>query len=163
MLNLIKKIFGSDNKRELSRIQKIVDSTNKLEDELIQKSDTELKAEISSIKNTIDKLEDLDNHIPKILAIAREASNRNLGLRPFDVQLVGAIALHEGKISEMKTGEGKTLVASLTVVLNSLYRSVHLVTVNDYLARRDALWMSPIYDSLGLKVGVLNSYISYLV
>tara|TARA_Y100001970_G_scaffold293661_1_gene442085 strand:- start:24745 stop:27387 length:2643 start_codon:yes stop_codon:yes gene_type:complete len=163
MLNLIKKIFGSDNKRELSRIQKIVDSINKFEDELVKKSDHELKSETASIRSSINNIEDLDKHLPRILGIAREASNRNLGLRPFDVQLVGAIALHEGKISEMKTGEGKTLVASLAVVLNSLYRSVHLITVNDYLARRDALWMSPIYISLGLKVGVLNTDSSYLV
>ena len=163
MLNLIKKIFGSDNKRELSRIQKIVDSINKFEDELANKSDDELKSETFSIRSSIKNIEDLDKHLPRILGIAREASNRNLGLRPFDVQLVGAIALHEGKISEMKTGEGKTLVASLAVVLNSLYRSVHLITVNDYLARRDALWMSPIYISLGLKVGVLNTDSSYLV
>ena len=163
MLNLIKKIFGSDNKRELSRIQKIVDSINKFEDELVKKSDHELKLETASIRSSINNIEDLDKHLPRILGIAREASNRNLGLRPFDVQLVGAIALHEGKISEMKTGEGKTLVASLAVVLNSLYRSVHLITVNDYLARRDALWMSPIYISLGLKVGVLNTDSSYLV
>ncbi len=163
MLNLIKKIFGSDNKRELSRIQKIVDSINKFEDELANKSDDELKSETFSIRSSIKNIEDLDKHLPRILGIAREASNRNLGLRPFDVQLVGAIALHEGKISEMKTGEGKTLVASLAVVLNSLYRTVHLITVNDYLARRDALWMSPIYISLGLKVGVLNTDSSYLV
>ena len=97
------------------------------------------------------------------MAIAREISNRKLGLRPFDVQLIGAIAIHEGKIAEMKTGEGKTLVASLAVVLNSIFSSVHLITVNDYLARRDALWMSPIYISLGLKVGILNNDKSYLV
>ena len=163
MINLIKKIFGSDNKRELSRINKMVDSINNLENEIHDKTDIELKDEISSIRLQIQNPKELDEHLSRVLAIARETSNRKLGLRPFDVQLLGAIALHEGKISEMKTGEGKTLVASLAVTLNSLYQSVHLITVNDYLARRDALWMSPIYISLGLKVGILNSDASYLV
>ncbi len=163
MINLIKKIFGSDNKRELSRINKMVDSINNLENEIHDKTDIELKDEISAIRLQIHNPKDLDEHLSRVLAIARETSNRKLGLRPFDVQLLGAIALHEGKISEMKTGEGKTLVASLAVTLNSLYQSVHLITVNDYLARRDALWMSPIYISLGLKVGILNSDASYLV
>ena len=163
MINLIKKIFGSDNKRELSRISKMVDSINNLEKEIAHKTDLELKDEISSIRLQIHNPKELDEHVSRVLAITRETSNRRLGLRPFDVQLLGAIALHEGKISEMKTGEGKTLVASLAVTLNSLYQSVHLITVNDYLARRDALWMSPIYVSLGLKVGILNSDVSYLV
>ena len=163
MINLIKKIFGSDNKRELSRINKMVDSINNLENEIHDKTDIELKDEISAIRLQIHDPKELDEHLSRVLAIARETSNRKLGLRPFDVQLLGAIALHEGKISEMKTGEGKTLVASLAVTLNSLYQSVHLITVNDYLARRDALWMSPIYISLGLKVGILNSDASYLV
>ena len=163
MINLIKKIFGSDNKRELSRINKMVDSINNLENEIHDKTDIELKDEISAIRLQIHNPKELDEHLSRVLAIARETSNRKLGLRPFDVQLLGAIALHEGKISEMKTGEGKTLVASLAVTLNSLYQSVHLITVNDYLARRDALWMSPIYISLGLKVGILNSDASYLV
>ncbi|MBT3795514.1 preprotein translocase subunit SecA [bacterium] len=163
MINLIKKIFGSDNKRELSRISKMVDSINNLEKEIADKTDLELKDEISSIRLQIHNPKELDEHVSRVLAITRETSNRRLGLRPFDVQLLGAIALHEGKISEMKTGEGKTLVASLAVTLNSLYQSVHLITVNDYLARRDALWMSPIYVSLGLKVGILNSDVSYLV
>ena len=105
----------------------------------------------------------MDVYIDRVLAITREVSKRKLGMRPFDVQLVGAIILHEGKIAEMKTGEGKTLVASMSVVLNSLHSSVHLITVNDYLARRDALWMSPIYMSLGLKVGILNNDSSFLV
>jgi preprotein translocase subunit SecA len=163
MLNLIKKIFGSDNKRELSRISKFVDAVNKLEDEISIKSDLELRKDIEFMKSETQNPDQLDQYIPKVLAITREISSRKLGLRPFDVQLLGAIALHEGKIAEMKTGEGKTLVASLAVVLNSLFRSVHLITVNDYLARRDALWMSPIYISLGLRVGILNSDKSYLV
>jgi preprotein translocase subunit SecA len=141
----------------------MVDSINNLEKEIADKTDLELKDEISSIRLQIHNPKELDEHVSRVLAITRETSNRRLGLRPFDVQLLGAIALHEGKISEMKTGEGKTLVASLAVTLNSLYQSVHLITVNDYLARRDALWMSPIYVSLGLKVGILNSDVSYLV
>ena len=163
MLNLIKKIFGSDNKRELSRIGKLVISINKLEEEVSLKSDLELKKEVEVIKANIRSPQELEEHLVRVLAIAREISNRKLGLRPFDVQLIGAIAIHEGKIAEMKTGEGKTLVASLAVVLNSIFSSVHLITVNDYLARRDALWMSPIYISLGLKVGILNNDKSYLV
>ena len=163
MLNLIKKIFGSDNKRELSRIGKLVISINKLEEEVSSKSDLELKNEVEVIKANIRSPQELDEHLVRVLAITREISNRKLGLRPFDVQLIGAIAIHEGKIAEMKTGEGKTLVASLAVVLNSIFSSVHLITVNDYLARRDALWMSPIYISLGLKVGILNNDKSYLV
>ena len=163
MLNLIKKIFGSDNKRELSRIGKLVISINKLEEEISSKSDLELKNEVEVIKANIRSPQELDEHLVRVLAITREISNRKLGLRPFDVQLIGAIAIHEGKIAEMKTGEGKTLVASLAVVLNSIFSSVHLITVNDYLARRDALWMSPIYISLGLKVGILNNDKSYLV
>ena len=147
MLNLIKKIFGSDNKRELSRIGKLVISINKLEEEISSKSDLELKNEVEVIKANIRSPKELDEHLVRVLAITREISNRKLGLRPFDVQLIGAIAIHEGKIAEMKTGEGKTLVASLAVVLNSIFSSVHLITVNDYLARRDALWMSPIYIS----------------
>ena len=149
MLNLIKKIFGSDIKRELSRIGKLVISINKLEEEISSKSDLELKNEVEVIKANIRSPQELDEHLVRVLAITREISNRKLGLRPFDVQLIGAIAIHEGKIAEMKTGEGKTLVASLAVVLNSIFSSVHLITVNDYLARRDALWMSPIYISLG--------------
>lgn len=163
MLNLIKKIFGSDNKRELARINKIVIAINNLEESFLNNSDLELKNEIESIKSEISKSEDLDLHIDRVLAVTREVSKRKLGMRPFDVQLVGAIILHEGKIAEMKTGEGKTLVASMSVVLNSLHGSVHLITVNDYLARRDALWMSPIYMSLGLKVGILNNDSSFLV
>ena len=163
MLNLIKKIFGSDNKRELARINKIVIAINNLEESFLNNSDLELKNEIETIKTEISKSEDLDLYIDRVLAITREVSKRKLGMRPFDVQLVGAIILHEGKIAEMKTGEGKTLVASMSVVLNSLHGSVHLITVNDYLARRDALWMSPIYMSLGLKVGILNNDSSFLV
>jgi len=163
MLNIIKKIFGSDNKRELARINKIVIAINNLEESFLNNSDLELKNEIETIKTQVSKPEDLDVYIDRVLAITREVSKRKLGMRPFDVQLVGAIILHEGKIAEMKTGEGKTLVASMSVVLNSLHSSVHLITVNDYLARRDALWMSPIYMSLGLKVGILNNDSSFLV
>jgi len=163
MLNIIKKIFGSDNKRELARINKIVIAINNLEESFLNNSDLELKNEIETIKTQVSKSEDLDVYIDRVLAITREVSKRKLGMRPFDVQLVGAIILHEGKIAEMKTGEGKTLVASMSVVLNSLHSSVHLITVNDYLARRDALWMSPIYMSLGLKVGILNNDSSFLV
>ena len=163
MLNIIKKIFGSENEREVLRIKKIVETVNSHEEDLAGKSIDNLRDRISSLKEEVKNYEDIDAVIPEVMAIGREASKRMLGLRPFDVQILGAIVLHEGKIAEMKTGEGKTLVAAITVVLNSLFQSVHVVTVNDYLARRDALWMSPIYLSLGLTVGVLNNDKSYMV
>ena len=163
MLNIIKKIFGSENEREVLRIKKIVETVNSHEEDFAGKSIDNLRDRIFSLKQEVKNYEDIDSVIPEVMAIGREASKRMLGLRPFDVQILGAIVLHEGKIAEMKTGEGKTLVAAITVVLNSLFQSVHVVTVNDYLARRDALWMSPIYLSLGLTVGVLNNDKSYMV
>ena len=161
MLNIIKKIFGSGNQREISRINKIVEKINSLENEYSELSLDQLKKKFLDLSKNEN---DLDVHLPDVFAITREVSKKTLKLRPFDVQLVGGIVLHEGKIAEMKTGEGKTLVATLPVVLNSIKsESVHVITVNDYLARRDALWMSPIYLSLGLKVGILNNGISYRI
>ena len=163
MFNLVKKIFGSGNKREISRITKTVNIINDLEDKYSKLNVLQLKDKFEEFKNkelSPNKLEDM---LPDIFAIGREVSKIVLGLRPFDVQLIGGIVLHEGKIAEMKTGEGKTLVATLPVILNSLVQNVHLITVNDYLARRDAKWMGPIYLSLGLRVGVLNSGKSYEV
>ena len=161
MLNIIKKIFGSGNQREISRINKIVEKINSLENEYSELSLDQLKKKFLDLSKNEN---DLDFHLPDVFAITREVSKKTLKLRPFDVQLVGGIVLHEGKIAEMKTGEGKTLVATLPVVLNSIKsESVHVITVNDYLARRDALWMSPIYLSLGLKVGILNNGISYRI
>tara|TARA_B100000282_G_scaffold49822_1_gene31540 strand:+ start:2499 stop:5069 length:2571 start_codon:yes stop_codon:yes gene_type:complete len=164
MLNIIKKIFGSGNEREISRISKIVEKINSKEESLKNLSLENLKNKYLDLKIRYEQSGELDNFIIDVFALTREVSKKTLKLRPFDVQLIGGIVLHEGKIAEMKTGEGKTLVATLPVVLNALDPyPVHLITVNDYLARRDALWMAPIYLSLDLKVGVLNNGISYTV
>jgi len=162
--NIIKKIFGSDNEREVSRINKLVDQINQLEEKYSKEDIGELKNIFLNFRNNESNEKNIDLLIPDVFAIVREISKRKLGLRPYDVQLIGGVVLHEGKIAEMKTGEGKTLVACMPVVLNSITgNGVHLITVNDYLARRDALWMSPIYVALGLKVGVLNNDISYTI
>ena len=164
MLNVIKKIFGSGNEREISRILKIVEKINSQEENFINLSLEDLKNQYLQLKTRYEEIGQLDNFIIDVFALTREVSNKTLKLRPFDVQLIGGIVLHEGKIAEMKTGEGKTLVATLPVILNALDPyPVHVITVNDYLARRDALWMAPIYLSLDLKVGVLNNGISYTV
>ncbi len=163
-INILKKIFGSDNEREISRIKKIVDEINQLEERYSKEDTSELKKIFLKLKNNESNNQNLDLLIPDVFAIVREISKRKLGLRPYDVQLIGGVVLHEGKIAEMKTGEGKTLVACLPVILNSIKgEGVHLVTVNDYLARRDALWMSPIYMALGLTVGISNNDKSYIV
>jgi len=113
---------------------------------------------ILSKKGTLQSLDELDEHLVNVFAFTREVARRTVGMRHFDVQLIGGIVLHKGKIAEMKTGEGKTLVATLPVVLNSLMnRNIHMVTVNDYLAKRDAMWMGPIYLALGLRVGVITT------
>ena len=149
MLNIIKKIFGSGNEREISRISKIVEKINSKEESLKNLSLENLKNKYLDLKIRYEQSGELDNFIIDVFALTREVSKKTLKLRPFDVQLIGGIVLHEGKIAEMKTGEGKTLVATLPVVLNALDPyPVHLITVNDYLARRDALWMAPIYLSL---------------
>jgi preprotein translocase subunit SecA len=150
------KIFGSRNERELKRLTPLVDKINSLEDGMRAKSDSELKAMTPYLKDKLAAGASLDDILPEAFATVREASQRTLGMRPFDVQLLGGIVLHEGKISEMKTGEGKTLVATMPVYLNALAgKGVHVVTVNDYLAHRDAEWMGAIYRFLGLEVGVI--------
>jgi len=154
--NLIKKIVGTKNERELKRIGPIVDRINGLEDKMKNLSDAELRAVTPALKQRIENGEGLDDILPEAFAAVREAGRRTVDMRHFDSQLVGGIVLHEGKIAEMATGEGKTLVATLPVYLNALTGlGVHLVTVNDYLARRDAEWMGPIYKFLGLTVGVV--------
>jgi len=153
---LVKKVIGTKNDRELKRLWPLVDEVNSLEDEVVALSDAELRARTASLKEQIDQGATLDDILAPAFATAREASKRALGMRPFDVQLLGGIALHRGNIAEMKTGEGKTLVATLPVYLNALSgKGVHVVTVNDYLARRDAEWMGRLYDFLGLEVGVV--------
>ncbi|RPI75090.1 MAG: preprotein translocase subunit SecA, partial [Desulfobacteraceae bacterium] len=151
-----KRIFGSKNERELKRIAPWVAEINRLEPDFQKLSDPELSAKTVEFKNRLAQNEPLDSLLPEAFAAVREASVRVLGMRHFDVQLIGGIALHEGKIAEMKTGEGKTLAATLPLYLNALTgRGVHLVTVNDYLAKRDAEWMSGIYRMLGLTVGTI--------
>ena len=157
MINLIlRKILGSKNDRELRRMAPLVDRITAFEPELRQLSDADLKAKTPQFKERLDQGESLDEILPEAFAVAREASLRALGMRPFDVQLIGGIVLHEGKIAEMKTGEGKTLVAVMPAYLNALTgKGVHIVTVNDYLARRDTAWMGGIYNFLGLTVGTI--------
>jgi len=153
---ILKKIFGSENERDLKRFQPLVDEINKLEPDFQKLSDEELKAKTGEFKERIKAGASLDDLLPETFACVREAAWRTLKMRHFDVQLLGGIVLHRGNIAEMKTGEGKTLVATLSVYLNALTeRGVHVVTVNDYLARRDAEWMGHIYKFLGLSVGVI--------
>src|SRR5882672_1789445 len=167
---LLTKVFGSSNQRYLKSIQPIVDQINELEPAIKKLTDEQLRARTAEFKEQLQhavadvtdlderkrrERETLDEILPEAFAIVREASVRTTGMRHFDVQLIGGIALHQGKIAEMRTGEGKTLVATLPVYLNALTgKGVHLVTVNDYLARRDAEWMGRLYTFLGLTVGV---------
>lgn len=159
--NPLTKIFGSKNERELRRLSPLVDQTNSLEPEIRSLSDAELTSATARFRERLDQGATLDDLLPEAFAVVREASVRTLGMRPFDVQLIGGIVLHQGKISEMKTGEGKTLAATMPVYLNALTgRGVHVVTVNDYLARRDAEWMGAIYKFLGLTVGVILHHLN---
>jgi len=154
--NLIRNVIGSKNSRELKRMSKIVDKINALEPQIQALSDTELQAKTAEFKERIEKGESLDKILPEAFAVCREASVRIMNMRHFDVQMIGGITLHEGRIAEMRTGEGKTLVGTLPTYLNALTgNSVHVVTVNDYLARRDAEWMQPLYEFLGLSIGVV--------
>lgn len=156
IFQVLQKIFGSKNERELNRLKPLVAAINALEPAMAKLRDNELKAKTSEFRNRLDQGESLDDLLPEAFAVVREAAKRTLGQRHFDVQLMGGIILHEGKIAEMKTGEGKTLAATLPVYLNALAgKGVHVVTVNDYLAKRDASWMGAIYNFLGLSVGVI--------
>jgi preprotein translocase subunit SecA len=152
------KLFGSKNKRELKRMGKIVALINAQEETLAALDDEALKAKTTEFKERLSKGETLDQLLPDAFAVAREAGKRVMSMRHFDTQLIGGMALHNGKIAEMRTGEGKTLVATLPVYLNALSgEGVHVVTVNDYLAKRDSKWMEPLYNFLGLTVGVVHS------
>lgn len=157
MKELFKRIFGSSNQRLLNQYSKIVHEINALEDEVTALNDSDLLAKTDELKSLYESNKDLDSLLPMAFAVVREASKRTIGLRHYDVQLIGGLTLHHGKISEMKTGEGKTLVSTLPAYLNSLSNSVHIVTVNEYLAERDAEWMKPIYEFLGLTVGCIKS------
>jgi preprotein translocase subunit SecA len=153
---VLKKIFGTRNQRELKRIQSIVDDINAREPAIAALGDDALRAKTVEFRQRLEAGETLDELLPEAFAVVRETAKRTLGMRHFDVQLIGGIVLHQGTIAEMRTGEGKTLVATLPVYLNALTgKGVHVVTVNDYLARRDAQWMGPVYSFLGLTVGVI--------
>lgn len=155
-MGLIDKVFGSYSEREVKRIIPIVDEIEKLEEKIKSLSDEELKEKTNEFKSRIQKGEKLDDILPEAFAVVREASIRTLGMRHFREQLIGGVVLHQGRISEMKTGEGKTLVATLPAYLNALSGDgVHIITVNDYLANRDKEWMGQIFEFLGLKVGVI--------
>ncbi len=156
ILNFLTKVFGSKNERELKKLQPFVDQINSLEPEIKALSDDQLRAQTAKFKERVDQGETLESVLPEAFATVREASVRTLNMRHFDVQLVGGIVLHQGKIAEMKTGEGKTLAATLPAYLNALTgKGVHIITVNDYLAKRDTEWMGAIYKFLGLSVGTI--------
>ena len=148
--------FGSD--KDLKRYYKIVDQINGLEPQFEKMTEEELRGQTDKFRERYANGESLDDMLPEAFATVREASKRTMGMRHFDVQLIGAMALHEGHIAEMKTGEGKTLVATLPAYLNALTgKGVHIVTVNDYLAKRDSEWMGRIYKYLGMTVGLLQN------
>ena len=164
MINLVlKKIFGSKNEREIKRMRPVVGQINALEPDISQRTDQQLGAKTDVFRKRLADGTALDDLLPEAFAVCREMSKRKLRMRHFDVQLIGGMILHEGKIAEMKTGEGKTLVATLALYLNALEgKGAHLVTVNDYLAKRDAQWMGPLYHHLGLSVGIIQHETSFL-
>jgi len=160
---LIKKIVGTKNDRELKRIQPLMERIRTLEPSFEKLTDAELTAKTDEYKMRLGDGATLDDLLPEAFAAVRESSRRTIGLRHFDVQMIGGVVLYEGKIAEMKTGEGKTLVATLPFYLNALEaKGVHLITVNDYLARRDVQWMGPIYHLLGLSVASIVHDSSYV-
>lgn len=159
----LKKIFGDENTRKIKTLQPLVEKINGLESGVQDLSNDQLKAKTSEFKARLEKGETLDDILPEAFAVVREAAKRTLGQRHFDVQLIGGMIMHQHGIAEMKTGEGKTLVATLPAYVNALTgKGVHIVTVNDYLSRRDAVWMGQIYAALGLSVGAINHEASFL-
>jgi len=162
MLGIARKIFGTENDRKLKKLRPIVDTINALEVEYEALSNSELKSKTAEFKKRVQNGEELDDLLPEAFATVREAAKRTLGQRHYDVQLIGGITLHTGEIAEMRTGEGKTLVSTLAAYLNALTgKGVHIVTVNDYLASRDAEWMGQIYSFLGMTVGCINNHEAY--
>jgi preprotein translocase subunit SecA len=160
---MLSKIFGDSNESAVKKVRPIVVKVNAFEPEIQALSDAELRGKTDEFRKRLAGGESMEDILPEAFAVVREASRRRIGLRHFDVQLIGGIVLHQGKIAEMKTGEGKTLVATLPLYLNALEgHGAHLVTVNDYLAKRDTQWMGPIYDSLGLSVGCLQHESAFL-
>ena len=159
---VLRKIFGTKHERDVKRIMPTVVASNAFEPSVRALGDAELQAKTDEFRKRLEAGEPLDELLPEAFAVCREAARRTVGMRHFDVQLIGGVVLHEGKIAEMATGEGKTLVATLPAYLNGLTgRGVHIVTVNDYLAKRDAQWMGPIYHALGLTVGVIQHEASF--
>jgi preprotein translocase subunit SecA len=159
---ILRTVFGTKHERDVKRMQPVVAGINALEPEMQQLEDTGLAAKTDELRKRVADGEELDTLLPEAFAVCREAARRRLGMRHFDVQLIGGMVLHEGTIAEMATGEGKTLVATLPAYLNALSgKGVHIVTVNDYLAKRDAQWMGPIYQALGLTVGVIQHEASF--
>src|SRR5437667_11790837 len=162
-MSVLTKVLGDPNAREVKRHLERVAEANELEPLLEKLNDDELKAKTAEFRQRLENGEALDDLLVEAFAVVREASRRTIGLRPFDVQMVGGIVLHQGKIAEMKTGEGKTLVAVLPLYLNELEsKGAHLVTVNDYLARRDVQWMGPVFHYLGLSVASIIHDRSFL-
>ncbi|MFQ6044108.1 MAG: DEAD/DEAH box helicase, partial [Candidatus Poribacteria bacterium] len=158
MTDFLTKIFGSKEQRDIKKLRPIVTEINSLESSMQALSDDQLRAKTDEFKRRLKEGATLDELLPEAFAVVREAAIRTLGQRPYDVQLMGGIVLHQGNIAEMKTGEGKTLAATMPVYLNALIgRGVHIATVNNYLAKRDAEWMGKIYRFLGLSVGVTLS------
>ncbi|HEY5496781.1 MAG TPA: DEAD/DEAH box helicase, partial [Syntrophales bacterium] len=156
IVSVLKKVFGTKNDRTIKELSVILDEISRLEPALTTLTDEELKAKTPQFKERLQNGASLDDILPEAFAVAREAARRTVQMRPFDAQIIGGIVLHQGRIAEMKTGEGKTLAATLPLYLRALTgKGCHLVTVNDYLARRDAGWMGPIYTFLGLTVGVI--------
>ena len=155
-MGLFESIFGSVNKKELKKIEPIIKKIESYDKEMQQLSDDELKHKTVEFKERLKNGETLDDILPEAFAVVREASYRVLGMKQYRVQLIGGVVLHQGRIAEMKTGEGKTLVATLPAYLNALSgKGVHVVTVNDYLAKRDKEWMGKVHEFLGLTVGVI--------
>ncbi|TDX52454.1 preprotein translocase subunit SecA [Orenia marismortui] len=162
MLGFLKKLFTDPNEKKLKKLEPLVEEINALEDQISVLNDDDLKAKTDEFKNRLSQGESLDDILAEAFAVVREASKRVTGMRHYDVQLIGGIVLHQGKISEMKTGEGKTLAATLPAYLNALTgKGVHIVTVNDYLAERDSKWMGQIYEFLGLEVGLVLADMDY--
>ena len=163
MVSALLRLVTDTNDKAVKRVRPVCDRINDLEPNVRALSDTQLRAKTVELKDRLAGRETLDDLLPEAFAIVREAARRTLGQRHYDVQLIGGAVLHRGQIAEMKTGEGKTLVATLAVYLNALSgKGVHVVTVNDYLARRDPVWMGPIYHSLGLSVGCLQHDAAYV-
>ena len=164
MFKFVNKLFRSGSEKQIKSYSKIIDRINKFEDSLIKLNDENLSAKTKYFKNLLKDKVSLDDILPEVFAVVREVAKRTIGLRHFDVQLIGGIVLHQGMIAEMKTGEGKTLVATLAAYLNSLSDDpVHIVTVNDYLAKRDSQWMGKVYKFLGLSVGCITSETEYKI